>query len=69
VLGFVLGKDPFLRVAVGDAFLVAEVVHHLLAFKAEGGFKGVRAIVDACVDDLRRRSVFILCMAYAFVYL
>ena len=67
MLGFVLGKDPFLGIAVGDAFLVAEVVHQLLPFEAERGFAGVMAVVDACVDDLKRQSVSVVCIACALL--
>ena len=47
-----LGDDPFLGVAVRDVVLGAECVEELFAFDAEGGFEGVDAVVEACMDDL-----------------
>lgn len=47
-----LRDDPFARVAVGHAVPAAEVVQQLLAPDAEVGLEGVRAVVDARVDDL-----------------
>lgn len=47
-----LGDDPFLGVAVRDVVLGAECVEELFAFDAEGGFEGVGAVVEACMDDL-----------------
>ena len=47
-----LGDDPFFGVAVWDVVLGAECVQELFALDAEGGFQGVGAVVEACVDDL-----------------
>lgn len=47
-----LRYDPFLRVAVGDVVLRAEVVEEVAAADAEAGFEGGCGVIETCVDYL-----------------
>lgn len=47
-----LRYDPFLRIAVGDVVLRAEVVEEVAAADAEAGFERGRGIIEPCVDYL-----------------
>lgn len=57
-----LRYDPFLRVAVGDVVLCAEVVEEVAATDAEAGFEGGCGVIETCVDYLIGEGVLLVCL-------
>lgn len=55
-----LRYDPFLRVAVGDVVLRAEVVEEVAAADAEAGFEGGCGVIETCVDYLVGEGILLV---------